>query len=139
MDFAGFTLFPSQVRRTIAQPEEQRVVGEVLERFGLVDRLPAHKKLRVELENSVTEGTQLWRAHGTWNESYFPDIGTPEGFPRQTTEARCPAGLVKVSVECIERETPGMGSHFGFEGFYLSALISIPERIIWDVRGEPAK
>lgn len=87
----------------------------------------------------MTEGTQLWRAHGTWNESYFPDIGTPKGFPRQENEALCPAGLVKVSVECIERETPGMGSHFGFEGFYLSVLVSIPERIIWDVRGEPAK
>ena len=139
MDFAGFTLFPSTMRRTVAQPDEQRVVGEALERFGLIDRLPPHKKLRVELENPVSAGTQLWRAHETWNECYFPNIATAKGFPRQDNDALCPAGLVKVSVECIERETPGMGSHFGFEGYYLSMLVSIPERIIWDVRGEPAK
>lgn len=139
MDFAGFTLFPSHVRRTIAPPEEQRIIGEALERFGLLDRLPPHQKLRIELENPVAEGTPLWRAHGTWNEGYFPGIGTPEGFPRQENGALCPAGLVKVSVECIERETPGMGSHFGFEGLYLSVLVCVPERLIWDVRGEPAR
>ena len=139
MDFTGFTLFPSHMRRTIAEPEEQRRVGEILEEFGLAGRLPPHKRLGVELENSVPAGTPLWRAHGTWNESYFPKVGTPKGFPRQAHAAPCPPGLVKVSVECIERETPGMGSHFGFAGFYLSVLVSIPERVIWDVRGEPAK
>jgi hypothetical protein len=139
MDFTSFTLFPSHIRRTIAEPEEQRRVGEILEGFGLAGRVPPHNRLRVELENAVPAGTQLWRAHGTWNESYFPNIDTPEGFPRQDNEALCPAGLVKVSVDCIEREMPGMGSHFGFEGFYLSVLVSIPERVIWDVRGEPAK
>jgi hypothetical protein len=139
MDFAGFTLFPSQMRRTIAQPEEQRIIGEILEAFGLTDRLPPHNKLRVELENPVPPGMPLWRAHETWNESYFPNVGTPEGFPRQGDAALCPAGLVKISVECIERETPGMGSHFGFGGVYLSLLVSVPECIVWDVRGEAAK
>ena len=139
MDFTGFTLFPSHMRRAIAEAEEQRRVGEILERFGLVMRLPPHNRLRVELENPVPAGTALWRAHGTWNESYFPNVSTPDGYPRQDDMALCPAGLVKVSVACIERETPGMGSHFGFEGLYLSVLISIPERTIWDARGEPAK
>lgn len=138
MDFAGFTLFPSHMRRTIAMPEEQRRVGEILEQFELIGRLPPYNCLRVELENSVAAGTPLWRAHETWNERYFLNIGTPEGFPRQDNDALCPMGLVKISVECIERDTPGMGSHFGFEGYYLSMLVSIPDRIIWDVRGEPA-
>jgi hypothetical protein len=139
MDFTNFTLFPSHMRRTIAEPDEQRRVGEILEDFGLIGRLPAHKRLRVELENSVPAGTPLWRAHGRWNESYFPNVGAPEGFPRQDDTALSPPGLVKVSVECIDRETPGMGSHFGFEGLYLSVLVSVPERTVWDVRGERAK
>ena len=126
------------MRRTIAQPEEQQTVGEILERYGLVDRLPPHSKLRVELENVVPPGTPLSRAHETWTDSCFPSVTTPVGFPRQDIASRCPSGIVKVSVECIDRETPGMGSHFGFTGVYLSVLISIPERSIRDVRGEVA-
>ena len=138
MDFAGFTLFPSHMRRTTAQPEEQRLIGEILERFGLIDRLPPHNKLRVELENAVPPGTPLSRAHETWTESYFANVATPEGFPRQDMAALCPHGIVKVSVECIDRETSGMGSHFGFRGFYLSVLVSSVDRTIWDVRAEAA-
>ena len=138
MDFAGFTLFPSHRRRTIAQPEEQRIVGEVLECSGLLDRLPPHNRLRVELENPVPPGTELWRAHGTWTEARFPNVETPGGFPRHDAAALTPPGIVKVSVECVNRETPGMGSHFGFNGFYLSVLVSIVDRAIWDVQGEPA-
>lgn len=136
MEFAGFTLFPSHMRRTIAHPEEQRVVGEALERFGLIDQLPPHKKLRVELENAVPPGIELWRAHETWTQGYFPDVATPDGFPRQDAAALTPPGIVKVSVERINRETPGMGSHSGFEGLYLSVLVSISDSTVWDVRGE---
>jgi hypothetical protein len=136
MDFAGFTLFPSHVRRTVAQPDEQRIVGEIIEQSGLIDRLPPHNTLRVELENAVPQGTALARAHETWADSYFPNVSTPPGFPRQDSATLTPPGIVKVSVECIERETPGMGSHFGFKGFYLSVLVSVADRAIWDARGE---
>jgi hypothetical protein len=138
MDFAGFRLFPSHLRRTIADPEEQRRVGEILEASGLMGRFPPDKDLRVDLENPVPAGTPLWSAHGTWNEAYFRSIGTPDGSPRQDSAALCPAGLVKISVACIERETPGMSSHFGFEGVYLSVLVSIAEGVVWDVRAEAA-
>jgi hypothetical protein len=138
MDFAGFTLVPTQMRRTVAQLEEQRIVGGILERDGLVERLPPSNQLRIELENAIPPGSPLWRAHDTWTQPYFPTIGTPPGFRRQENAALCPAGIVKVSVECIDRQTPGMGSHYGFIGFYLSVLVSIADHTIWDVRGEAA-
>lgn len=46
--------------------------------------------------------------------------------------------LVHVTVSVIEKHTPGMGSHFGFEGYFLSLLVSPGARTIWDARGEPA-
>ena len=138
MDFRGFTLYPSHQRRSIAEPTHQRVIGEILERAALLEHLPEHKALRVELHNPVPVGASLVQAHGDWTPAYFSKIETPEGFPRQADDARCPDGLVKVVIECVVRGTGGMSSHYGFEGYYLSVLVSVPEGRIWDVRAEPA-
>jgi hypothetical protein len=138
MEFCGFTLYPSSARRLIAELDEQRVVGQILERADLIRYLPSHKKLRVNLENPIAIGASLADAHGEWTEDYFPRVETLNPFPRQPQGTACPPGLVRVSVECINRETPGMSSHFGFNGYFLSLLISLPEGRIWDARGEPA-
>ena len=138
MDFQGFTLFPSHPRRSVAEPEDQRIIGEILEREGLLAHVPEHKAMSVELHNPVPAGASLVQAHGDWTPAYFPELETLEGFPRQPDEALCPHGLVKLSVECVTRGTGGMSSHYGFEGYYLSVLVSVAEGRIWDVRGEPA-
>ena len=136
MNFAGFTLSPSYLRRTTAQPEELQTVGEILEKFGLLEHVPPHNDLRVELGKVVPASTSLCSAHETWSESYFPSIQTPDGFPRQPDETLCPPGLVQVTLDCIEQTIPGMGHHYGYDGYYLSLLVSIPEQRIWDARGE---
>jgi hypothetical protein len=138
MDFTGFTLYPSAARTKITTAAEQREVGEILEHDRLIEHLPRHKMLRIELENEVVSGTSLVKAHGSWKETYFQTIQTPPGLPRQPFDAVCPAGIVKVAVACIDRHTPGMGSHFGFKGYYLSVLVSLLEQRIWDARGQPA-
>ncbi len=136
MNFAGFALYPSSLRRTTAQPDELRAVGEILEKSGVLEHLPPHNDLGVELGKVVPAGASLCAAHETWSENYFPSIQTPDGFPRQPNETRCPPGLVRVTVDCIQQTIPGMGHHYGYDGYYLSLLVSIPERRIWDARGE---
>jgi hypothetical protein len=138
MNFRGFTLEPSHQRHSIAKPDEQRTIGGILERERLIEGLPAHKTLRIELHNNIPFGTPISQAHAMWTESYFPKVETPAGFPRQPNTALCPEGLVKLVVECINKGTGGMSSHYGFEGYYLSVLVSLDKARIWDVRGEPA-
>lgn len=77
-------------------------------------------------------------AHNEWNESYFPSLETPPELPRQPLDIKTPAGLVHITVSAIKKRTPGMDSHFGFEGYFLSVLLSPGEHAIWDARGEGA-
>jgi len=136
MNFEGFELYPSYLRRDTMQPEELQVVGEILERFRLLEHLPPHNDLRVELSEEVPPGTPLCAAHRTWADHFFESVETPEGFPRQPNGTLCPPGLVQVWVDCIKQTIPGMGHHYGYDGYYLSLLISIPDQRIWDARGE---
>ncbi|HSV15140.1 MAG TPA: hypothetical protein VLI90_12850, partial [Tepidisphaeraceae bacterium] len=71
-------------------------------------------------------------------EAYFPNVPTPIDLPRQDLRAVCPAGIVRITIDCIVRNTGGIASFFGFEGFYLRLLVSVPQQIIWDARGEEA-
>jgi hypothetical protein len=43
-----------------------------------------------------------------------------------------------MSVDCIEKKNPGMGLYYGFTGYYLSVLVSLDDKKIWDARGENA-
>ena len=137
MNFAGFTLYPTSDRRATTEPEELQAVGEILERFGLLEHLPPHHDLNVQLGTAPPPGASLCVAHSTWSEGSFPGIETPSGLPRQADGTLCPPGLVQVTVDCINQTIPGMGHYYGYDGYYLSLLISRPEERIWDARGEP--
>ena len=135
MTFQGFEITSSPSRSTPAGDDDLRRAGEILEREGLAGRVPAHQFLRVLLGNAVAAGSSLAAAHDQWVPTYFGKIGTLDGFPRQAEGVVCPAGLVRVSVDCVERTIGGMG-YWDFAGYYLSLLVSVTEGRIWDARGE---
>lgn len=83
----------------------------------------------------MAAGSTLAAAHNLWQPEYLPKIATLSGFPRQPNDAVCPAGLVRVTVDCVERTVSG--SWWDFAGYYLSLLLCLPESCIWDARGEP--
>ncbi len=105
---------------------------------NLLDSLPLLTDIEIHVEDSIPKGTSLAKAHRIWKAGYLGKVQTPEGLPRQSEEVTCPKNVFRLSVECIERRNPGMGSYYGFTGYYLSVLVQVDKRVIWDARGEPA-
>jgi len=136
MDFKGFNVLPAEGR--LVESAEQKAVGETLEAAKVLGCIPPASEVLVEVGRRVPAGSTLAAAHDEWNESYFPSLETPPELPRQPLDINTPAGLVHVTVSAIKKRTPGMDSHFGFEGYFLSVLLSPGEHAIWDARGEGA-
>jgi hypothetical protein len=113
-------------------------VRQILEEGNVLERLPASQETVVTVGPEVTAGSTLDVAHATWTRAYCGQVETPGGLPRQPAYARCPAGLVHVTVECLDRRSGGMSSYYGFEGYFASLLISVEEGVVWDGRGEIA-
>jgi hypothetical protein len=104
----------------------------------VVEHLPAAPEIVVTIGPSIAAGSTLDVAHANWTRAHVGEVKTPSGLPRQAPYARCPAGLVRVSIECIERRSGGMRSYYGFEGYFASLLVSVEEGAVWDARGEQA-
>lgn len=136
MNFKGFKVLPAEGR--LVEPAEQKAVGETLEAARILDSIPPASEVLVEVGRRVPTGLTLAAAHNEWSESYFPNVHTPSRLPRQPLDINAPDGLVHVTVSAINKWTPGMGSHFGFEGYFLSLLLMPIERAVWDARGERA-
>jgi hypothetical protein len=123
----------------IANPSEQQLVREILEKSRILNPAGEVREIDVEIAARVPAGTSLVAAHATWNAPYFPELQTPDGLPRQLLEAITPEDLLRVEVSLIQRRCPGMGSHFGFKGDYLSLLILVKTKSLWDARQDRAK
>ena len=102
----------------------------------VIGYLPAAREVEIQIEKEVPAGTKLSKAHNLWKESSLPTVATPKGFPRQSDQEICPSNIIHISISCIEKKHPGMGSFFGFTGYYLSVLISLDKEMIWDARGQ---
>jgi hypothetical protein len=44
-----------------------------------------------------------------------------------------------MSVDCIFKMNPGMGSFYGFQGYVIGLLVDLENSVIWDARGEEAR
>jgi hypothetical protein len=118
--------------------EMQEQIYQIVMANNVIDSLPTANEVEIRIENQVPAGTELARAHEIWHQTYFPEVETPTNFPRQPDQQLCPANIVRLGIDCIERKNPGMGSFFGFTGYYLSVLVSLDIKSIWDVRGQQA-
>jgi len=107
---------------------------------SLLESLPPSNEVEIQIKNKVSAGTTLAKAHKIWQQGYFTKIETPINLPRQPELATCPFGIVRVEIDCIEKKNPGMGSYYGFTGYYLSVLVLVSffSKKIWDARGEHA-
>lgn len=100
-----------------------------------MERGPRCNRVVAWVEDPIPAGASLPAAHSNWN---GPDLPGVDGFPARPLDALCPPGLIRVAVEYQDRRSGGMGSYYGFEGFFLSALVSLDAGNLWDVRGERA-
>ena len=93
---------------------------------------------RWRVEALVAAGTPLAQAHGTWNEGALAAIDGLPPFARQSADVLTPSEMVRVVCECVHAPSGGMSSYYGFRGRFVSLLVSVPARVIWDARSEEA-
>ena len=116
-----------------------RRVCEILEQEQLSRFLPETPEHRVRVEALLEPGLSLAAAHSIWQEAYLVTLPGVAPFGSQPADAVTPAGIVRVSCECVNGVSGGMSSYHGFRGYFVSLLVSIPQGCVWDSRVEAAE
>jgi hypothetical protein len=102
------------------------------------EHLPACRVAWATVEAALAPGLTLAEAHRNWLPAAFAERGTLPPLFAQDLDAVTPAGLVRVAVECRVALSGGMSSYYGFEGHFVSLLVHLPLRYVWDARRERA-
>ena len=116
-----------------------RRVGEILEQEQLLRLLPHAPEYRLRIEAVLPAGLALADAHANWNPDYLATLPGLAPLATQSPGAVTPPGVVRVTCECIRARSGGMSSYYGFQGSFVSLLVSIPEGSVWDARVESAR
>lgn len=122
----------------IASPEKRDLVAALLESSALLDAYPSVVEIDVWIGRLIEEGSSLAKAHEIWQPAAFERIDAIPGFPFREAEESCPGGLTQISIDFVDKRTPGMGSFFGFKGYFMSLLANLSDLSVWDARGESA-
>jgi hypothetical protein len=113
-------------------------VRELMNAEQIVSRVQPSIEVAAKIRAVVPPGTPVAAAHSAWLPKAVGDAETLPGFPRHDADVTCPPGILLVEVDCIGRRSGGMSSQFGYEGYFLSMLVLIDERKVWDARGAAA-
>jgi hypothetical protein len=115
-----------------------RRVREIFQREQVRSFLPQTPQYRVRIEAVLPAGMALAAAHANWQPAYLEQLQGLPRYARQRAGATTLDGLVRVTCECIQRQSGGMSSYYGFEGYFVSLLVSVQDGYIWDTRLETA-
>jgi hypothetical protein len=116
-----------------------RRVSEILEAEQVGRLLPPTPDRRIRIEAMVPAGLPVAAAHGNWRSSRFPKVPGLPPLACQAPDRVTPHGVVRVVCECVVAPSGGMSSYYGFEGWFVSLLVCIPEGCVWDARVEEAR
>jgi len=103
----------------------------------LLHHYPAKSKVNIQIEirKRIPMGSQI--LNGTiWNLDFVNENPTPAGFPRATLDQFAEQELLLVEILHITGKTGGMGSYFGYLGYYYSVIVDLSQAQILDVRGD---
>ena len=108
---------------------------ELIDEIGLLALLPECNELEFVIHRTKKVATMpLYKAHEIWTEFGFEQTETPEGLTRQPSDSIVPPNLTKLEACCIDKRTGGMGAQLGFTGTYVSMLVSLDDKLVWDAR-----
>lgn len=113
--------------------------GRILESEQVARFLPETARTAVRIEAVLPPGLSLDAAHSNWQAAFLEKLVGLPPLAQQAPGAITPPGLVRVSCECVAEASGGMSSHYGYRGYFVSILVSIPEACVWDVRLEETK
>jgi hypothetical protein len=113
-------------------------VREILRQEQVTRFLPQTPQYRIRIEAVLPAGIRLAAAHANWQPGYLEQLQGLPPYAKQPADATTPDGVVRVACECVERHSGGMSSYYGFDGYFVSLLVSLHEGSIWDARLETA-
>jgi hypothetical protein len=113
-------------------------IAEIFASERVAESLPAGTRATAKVVAAVPAGASIAFAHPTWKPEFVDSAVRLPPFPHRPPLEILPADIVRVEISAVERTTGGMSSHFLFEGIYVSVLVSLSERKIWDVRATNA-
>ncbi len=73
-------------------------------------------------------------AHHAWTLAGLRSVRAPKAEWCKSYDTLCPPGLSLLGICCADRFAHGMGSHFQFEGHFLSLLVDLAKGTVWDAR-----
>ena len=115
-----------------------RGITKTLRAAGLYDVLPTGGTINTKVVGDVPAGTTVADAHRNWRREHVGRVTALPPFPWRDTDEIVPDRTQLVEVEVVERRSGGMSSHYGFEGVFVSLLVSRADGSIWDARTERA-
>ena len=118
--------------------EEVAAIVEALNRAGVAAALPMGTIGEVSLRGPVQPGSVVAQAHPTWTNDAVTRARALPPYPKRRGDDVVPPAILGVNVDAVARLSGGMGSHFGYEGLYVSILLSMPEGTVWDARAAEA-
>jgi hypothetical protein len=136
MEFQGFEIKPRP--NILIGIENQRIVGRILESQNILKYLPKTKVYEVTVGPEINDSTPLPKAHGNWKSEYFQKIKGVDNLPQKSLDSVCPAGCILATIDCVNKRHQGMGSHYGYSGYFVSLIILKTDLLIWDTRIEVA-
>lgn len=118
-------------------PNEQKMVRSLVDKYDLYKwNIP---KLTLEIEwEPLEHGTTVYSSH-IWCIDCIASIKTPNGLPRIENDIDVKQKWIKLEFNYINKRLGGMGSIYGYEGYYLSIIACLNELMIVDARGEMAR
>lgn len=111
----------------------------ILESEQVARILPETTRTVVRIEAVLPPGQRLDAAHSHWQAPFLEKLAGLPPLAQQAPNAITPPGLVRVVCECVLGSSGGMSSYYGYRGWFVSLLVSIPAACVWDVRFEEAK
>ncbi len=88
----------------------------------------------VEFGGDISSGSSLVDAHHGWTLAGLRSVRAPKAEWCNSYDTLCPSGLSLLGICCADRLAYGMGSHFQFEGHFLSLLVDLDKGTVWDAR-----
>lgn len=138
MEYRDFKLYPGE--QEDVPEEELRTIGKIMEAYSIPEQFPYKERIDISLSKTVPKGTPVFNAYAIWSKEFFKKPRFLENLPHQDPNSLTPEELVRVYVDFIDKwHGHCMTSFFGFEGKFLSLLVSLKSLEIWDNRWDVAK
>lgn len=119
-------------------PDERGRICALVTALLTIREMHDAREIVLTMHSALADPAEIASVHTNWRPEHLNRVETPGSLPRRETCHVCPKDSRLVEVQCIREYSGGMGSYYGFEGYFLSLIINPDLREVIDARGEQA-